>query len=157
MWWKYKNYPSARINPAEGTLMKGDIVMVEIIKIACENLIMVGAFLIPLAMMRVADIILGIVIAKKQKIKWDWKKFLWGVFYTICFLLSIALFTTSISMIIPLTSIFGIIIDETTMTALNDINTIAICVTALTITVVSYGKDCFKKIETLMRGNKNGV
>lgn len=124
--------------------------MTEILNTIMENLLMVGIFLVPLALMRIADIILGVAIAKKNKIMWDWSKFLWGLFYTVCFIVGTGLFTTSISMIEPIIRIFGIVVDENTLTALNDISVIAVCLFILTITVVSYGKDCFEKIKTIV-------
>ena len=124
--------------------------MDEMLKIILDNLIMIGMFFIPLTLMRIADIVLGIAIAKKNSISWDWNKFLWGLFYTICFIVGVGLFTTSISMIEPIVRIFGLIVDEATLTALNEISSIAVCLIILSVTVTSYGKDCFGKIKTLV-------
>lgn len=123
--------------------------MTEILNAVQSNLLMVGAFLIPLALMRAADIVLGVAIAKKDSISWNWNKFLWGLFYTVCFIVGTGLFTTSISMIVPIVETFGIVADEATLTALNGISIVAVCLIILAITVTSYGKDCFEKIKTL--------
>ena len=124
--------------------------MAEILNAVQSNLLMVGVFLIPLALMRTADIVLGVVIAKKNSISWNWNKFLWGLFYTVCFIVGTGLFTTSISMIVPIVETFGIVADEAVLTALNGISVVAVCLVILTITVTSYGKDCFEKIKTLI-------
>lgn len=129
--------------------------MNEIFEIVLTNLIMVGVVLIPLVLMRMADILLGVAIAKKNKLKFSRKKFLWGLFYTICFLAGIGLFTTSISMIEPIIRMFGIVADETMLTALNGISVIAVCLFVLTVTVISYGKDCFEKIKVLVGKSEN--
>ena len=131
--------------------------MNEIMNIVIANLTMVGVFLVPLALMRVADITLGIAIAKKNSISWDWNKFLWGIFYTICFIVGVGLFTTSISMIEPIVRIFGLIVDEATLTALNGISVIAVCLFVLTVTITSYGKDCCEKIKILISKDTNAV
>ena len=131
--------------------------MNEIMNIVIANLTMVGVFLVPLALMRVADIALGTAIAKKNKVQWDWKKFLWGIFYTICFIVGVGLFTTSISMIEPIVRIFGLIVDEATLTALNGISVIAVCLFVLTVTITSYGKDCCEKIKILISKDTNAV
>lgn len=124
--------------------------MTEILNAVQSNLLMVGAFLIPLALMRAADIVLGVAIAKKDSISWNWNKFLWGLFYTVCFIVGTGLFTTSISMIVPIVETFGIVADEAVLTALNGISVVAVCLVILTVTVTSYGKDCFEKIKTLI-------
>lgn len=124
--------------------------MTDIMNIIVSNLIMVGGFLIPFALMRMADIILGIAIAKKNMILWDKKKFLWGLFYTICFIMGTGLFTISISMIVPIIEIFEVVTDESILTALNSISVVAVCLIILTVTVTSYGKDCFEKIKALI-------
>ena len=124
--------------------------MVEILNAVQANLIMVGVFLIPLVLMRVADIILGVAVSRKNSISWDWKKFLWGLFYTICFAGGTGLFTASISMIEPIVRVYNIVGDETTLTMLNGISVLAVCGIILTITVTSYGKDCFEKIKALV-------
>lgn len=123
--------------------------MVEILSAIRENLIMVSAFLVPLILMRAADIILGVAISRRNSVAWDWKKFLWGLFYTICFAAGTGLFTMSISMIEPIIRVYNIVGDETTLTMLNGISVLAMCGIILTITVTSYGKDCFEKIKTL--------
>lgn len=131
--------------------------MDEMLKIILDNLIMIGMFFIPLTLMRIADIVLGVAIAKKNSISWDWNKFLWGIFYTICFIVGVGLFTTSISMIEPIVRIFGLIVDEATLTALNGISIIAVCLFVLTITITSYGKDCCEKIKILISKDTNAV
>ena len=131
--------------------------MNEIMNIVIANLTMVGIFLVPLALMRVADIALGTAIAKKNKVQWDWNKFLWGIFYTICFIVGVGLFTTSISMIEPIVRIFGLIVDEATLTALNGISVIAVCLFVLTVTITSYGEDCCEKIKILISKDTNAV
>lgn len=123
--------------------------MTDILNTVLANLLMVGVFLIPLVLMRMADVILGVAIAKKNNISWHWNKFLWGLFYTVCFIVGTGLFTTSISMIEPIIRQFGIVADEATLTALNGISIVAVCLIILAITVTSYGKDCFEKIKTL--------
>lgn len=128
--------------------------MAEILNAVQSNLLMVGVFLIPLVLMRVADIVLGVAIAKKNSILWNWSKFLWGLFYTVCFIVGTGLFTTSISMIAPIIETFGIVADEAVLTALNGISVVAACLVVLTVTVTSYGKDCFEKIKTLV-GKQN--
>lgn len=124
--------------------------MTEILNAVQSNLLMIGTFLIPLALMRIADIILGVAIAKKNSISWNWSKFLWGLFYTVCFIVGTGLFTTSISMIVPIIETFGIVADEAVLTALNGISVATVCLVILTVTVTSYGKDCFEKIKTLV-------
>lgn len=124
--------------------------MAEILNAVQSNLLMVGVFLIPLALMRIADIVLGVAIAKKNSISWNWSKFLWGLFYTVCFIAGTGLFTTSISMIVPIIETFGIVADEAVLTALNGISVVTVCLVILTVTVTSYGKDCFEKIKTLV-------
>ena len=52
-------------------------------------------------------------------------------------------------MIEPIIRQFGIVADEATLTALNGISIVAVCLIILAITVTSYGKDCFEKIKTL--------
>ena len=42
--------------------------MTDILNTVLANLLMVGVFLIPLVLMRMADIILGVAIAKKNSI-----------------------------------------------------------------------------------------
>ena len=46
--------------------------MVEILSAIRENLIMVSAFLVPLILMRAADIILGVAISRRNSVAWDW-------------------------------------------------------------------------------------
>lgn len=123
--------------------------MTEILNAIQTNLIMVGVFLIPLILMRAADIILGVAVSRKNSVLWDWKKFLWGLFYTACFAGGTGLFTASISMIEPIVRVYNIVGDETTLTMLNGISVLAVCGIILTITVTSYGKDCFEKIKAL--------
>lgn len=124
--------------------------MAEILNAVQANLIMVGVFLIPLILMRGADIILGVAVSRKNSVSWDWKKFLRGLFYTICFVGGTGLFTASISMIEPIIQAYNIVGDETTLTMLNGISVLAVCGIILTITVTSYGKDCFEKIKVLV-------
>lgn len=123
--------------------------MTEIFNAIQTNLIMVGVFLIPLILMRAADIILGVAVSRKNSVSWGWKKFLWGLFYTVCFAGGTGLFTASISMIEPIIRVYNIVGDETTLTMLNGISVLAVCGIILTITVTSYGKDCFEKIKAL--------
>lgn len=123
--------------------------MAEILNAVQTNLIMVGVFLTPLVLMRIADIVLGVAVSRKNSVSWDWKKFLWGLFYTVCFVTGTGLFTASISMIEPIIRVYNIVGDETTLTMLNGISVLAVCGIILTITVTSYGKDCFEKIKTL--------
>lgn len=123
--------------------------MTEILNVVQSNLIMVGVFLIPLILMRSADIVLGVAVSKKNNVSWDWKKFLWGLFYTVCFVEGTGLFTASISMIEPIIRAYNIVGDETTLTTLNGISVLAVCGIILAITVTSYGKDCFEKIKVL--------
>lgn len=123
--------------------------MTDILNTVLANLLMVGVFLIPLVLMRMADIILGVAIAKKNSISWHWNKFLWGLFYTVCFAGGTGLFTASISMIEPIVRVYNIVGDETTLAMLNGISVLAVCGIILTVTVTSYGKDCFEKIKIL--------
>lgn len=129
--------------------MKGSEFMGEILNAVQTNLIMVGVFLIPLILMRGADIILGVAVSRKNSVSWDWKKFLWGLFYTACFAGGTGLFTASISMIEPIIRVYNIVGDETTLTMLNGIGVLAVCGIILTVTITSYGKDCFEKIKIL--------
>lgn len=129
--------------------------MTEILNTIMENLLMVGIFLVPLALMRIADIILGVAIAKKNNISWNLNKFLWGLFYTLCFIVGTGLFTTSISMIVPIIEVFGIVVDENVLTALDGISVVAVCLVILTVTIISYGKDCFEKIKALVGKSEN--
>jgi len=74
--------------------------MEELFNIILNNLRTVGLCLILLVLFRLADILFGIANAKKQSITFDLKKLLWGIFYTICFIIGLASFVTAISSVI---------------------------------------------------------
>lgn len=118
-----------------------------------HNLIITGISLIPLMSMRVADIFLGVSLAKKQEISLNRNKFLWGLFHSFCFLLGVAFFVLSVSMISPIAEYFNV--TEEIMSELNDISTVSICVIIIAVTITSYGKDCFDKIKLLIKGEKS--
>lgn len=124
--------------------------MTDIMNIVISNLIMVGEFLIPFALFRIADILFGVAIARKNKIKFDRKKFLWGIFYTFCAVLGLACFVTSASVIVPMIEFYGLVTDETVGTILNSINTIAVVGYIVYVSVTGYGKDAFSKLHTLL-------
>lgn len=124
--------------------------MTEILNIILSNLIMVGVFLIPFILFRVADILFGVAIARKRKIGFDWKKFLWGIFYTLCAVIGLACFVTSVSIIVPLIEYYGLIMDDGVTTVLNAINSVAVCGYIVYVSVMGYGKDAFSKFHTLV-------
>ena len=124
--------------------------MTEILNIILSNLIMVGVFLIPFVLFRVADILFGVAIARKSEISFNWKKFLWGIFYTFCAVIGLACFVTSVSLIIPLIEYYGLILDENVLGVLNSINCIAVCGYIVYVSVMGYGKDAFSKFHTLV-------
>lgn len=121
--------------------------MEELFNIILNNLRTVGLCLILLVLFRLADILFGIANAKKQSITFDLKKLLWGIFYTICFIIGLASFVTAISSVIPIIDYCNIVVDEDIKTALDGINVIIIACTIVGISVKTYGIEAFKKFK----------
>lgn len=121
--------------------------MEELFNIILNNLRTVGLCLILLVLFRLADILFGIANAKKQSITFDFKKLLWGIFYTVCFIIGLASFVTAISSVIPIIDYCNIIVDEDIKTALDGINVIVIACTIIGISVKTYGIEAFKKFK----------
>lgn len=102
-------------------------------------------------MFRVSDILFGVALAKKKKISFNWKKFLLGIFYTLCAVVGLATLVTGLSMVIPIINYCGIVTDETVNQTLDVINVVAICTTILVVSIVTYGKSAFEKFNTFIK------
>ena len=123
----------------------------EILQTVIQNLETVGLCLMLLVLFRVSDILFGIALAKKKKISFNWKKFLLGIFYTLCAVVGLATLVTGLSMVIPIINYCGIVTDETVNQALDVINVVAICTTILGVSIVTYGKSAFEKFNTFIK------
>lgn len=120
------------------------------LEIIFNQLIMVGLFLVPLILIRAADISLGIAIAKKKSVSFKWKKFLWGIFYSVCFILGVMCFITGIGIVPVLIEYYGIVLNDEVLESLNTISSVSVCIMTVTITVTSYAKDCYAKIKAFI-------
>lgn len=122
-----------------------------IIQTVIQNLTTVGLCLILLVLFRTSDILFGIAIAKKEQIAFSWKKFAKGLLYTACAVGGLATLVTGLSMIIPIINYCGIVTDETINQVLDVVNVVAICVSILSVSVVTYGKSAFEKFNTFIK------
>ena len=118
-----------------------------ILQTVIQNLETVGLCLMLLVLFRVSDILFGVALAKKKKISFNWKKFLLGIFYTLCAVVGLA----GLSMVIPIINYCGIVTDETVNQTLDVINVVAICTTILVVSIVTYGKSAFEKFNTFIK------
>ena len=123
----------------------------EILQTVIQNLETVGLCLMLLVLFRVSDILFGVALAKKKKISFNWKKFLLGIFYTLCAVVGLATLVTGLSMVIPIINYCGIVTDETVNQTLDVINVVAICTTILVVSTVTYGKSAFEKFNTFIK------
>ena len=122
-----------------------------ILQTVIQNLETVGLCLVLLVLFRVSDILFGVALAKKKKISFNWKKFLLGIFYTLCAVVGLATLVTGLSMVIPIINYCGIVTDETVNQTLDVINVAAICTTILVVSIVTYGKSAFEKFNTFIK------
>lgn len=122
-----------------------------ILQTVIQNLETVGLCLMLLVLFRVSDILFGVALAKKKKISFNWKKFLLGIFYTLCAVIGLATLVTGLSMVIPIINYCGIVTDETVNQTLDVINVVAICTTILVVSIVTYGKSAFEKFNTFIK------
>ena len=122
-----------------------------ILQTVIQNLETVGLCLMLLVLFRVSDILFGVALAKKKKISFNWKKFLLGIFYTLCAVVGLSTLVTGLSMVIPIINYCGIVTDETVNQTLNVINVVAICTTVLVVSIVTYGKSAFEKFNTFIK------
>ena len=123
----------------------------EILQTVIQNLETVGLCLMLLVLFRVSDILFGVALAKKKKISFNWRKFLLGIFYTLCAVVGLATLVTGLSMVIPIINYCGIVTDETVNQTLDVINVVAICTTILVVSIVTYGKSAFEKFNTFIK------
>ena len=123
----------------------------EILQTVIQNLETVGLCLMLLVLFRVSDILFGVALAKKKKISFNWKKFLLGIFYTLCAVVGLTTLVTGLSMVIPIINYCGIVTDETVNQTLDVINVVAICTTILVVSIVTYGKSAFEKFNTFIK------
>ena len=125
--------------------------MQDLLNIILTNLQTVGLCLILLLFFRVADMLFGIANAKKQKIVFNKKKFLWGLFYTLCFVAGLATFVTAVSMVIPVIKYCQLVADESILKTLDVINVTVMSLSILTVSVVTYGKDAYDKFKQFIQ------
>lgn len=119
-----------------------------------ENLKVVGLCSILLVLFRVADILFGIANAKKKRVSFSKKKFLCGIFYTLCAVCGLVALVTGLSAVIPIITMCGIITDETINNVLETVNITAICGTILYVSIVTYGKSAYDKFNIFIGKDK---
>lgn len=119
-----------------------------------ENLKVVGLCSILLVLFRTADILFGIANAKKKKVLFNRKKFLWGIFYTICAVFGLAALITGLSAVIPIITMCGVITDDTINNVLDVVNITAICGAILYVSIVTYGKSAYEKFNIFIGKDK---
>lgn len=122
-----------------------------ILQTVVQNLVTVGCCLILFVLFRISDIFLGIAIAKKNKISFNKKKLLRGLFYTLCAVIGLATLVTGLSMVIPIINYCGIVTDDTINEVLDIVNVVAICASILSVSIVTYGKSAFEKFNTFIK------
>lgn len=114
-----------------------------------QSLCMGFAFLIPLALCRLADIAFGVVSSFKfEGIKFNWKKLLSGVFSTAILLAGLACLISGVTMIPELIKNYSIqIVDAEILGEIVDGVMIA---STIIISALTYGKDAFAKFKSLI-------
>lgn len=117
------------------------------------NLGMVAWFMLPLILCRCADICFGAVNAWKDITKtFDWKKILDGVISSAIMVFGLALLVSGVVSLPSIMEYYNFNVVDTDV--LSDMINVVIIVTLLIATTVTYGKDAFLKLKTLLGGDK---
>jgi hypothetical protein len=106
---------------------------------------MVGVFMIPLLLTRLADICFGTILSFKDvNLKFDVKKFFSGIAYGLIVAVGIASLVCGVVTLPALLEMYNITIVNTELisTMVNAVSVISIVVTA----VLTYGKDAYNKM-----------
>ena len=121
----------------------------EILITVLQGLIMGFAFLVPLALCRIADIAFGVASSFKIKdLKFDWVKLVSGIINTLILLAGLACLIAGVTMIPELMKYYNVQILDTDI--LSDIVDGFMIVSTITISALTYGKDAYVKFKNLL-------
>lgn len=121
-------------------------------EVIMKNIVMVAWFLFPLTLCRASDIIFGSLIAYKSiDIKFDYKVILESVMRTVLMLVGLALFVCGVVSLPEIMKSYNVTLVNPDV--LSEMINIAMVVTLLVATTVTYGKDAFEKL-TVILGKK---
>lgn len=116
-----------------------------ILNLILSNAQMIGAFMIPFLLMRIADICFGVILAfKDNTLTFDWKKLLNGIGWGIVSAIGIISLGSGVVILPELLDIFQITIvdSEVLGTMINTASIIGVLVTS----ILTYGKDAYQKM-----------
>lgn len=118
-----------------------------------KNIVMVAWFLFPLTLCRASDIIFGSLIAYKSiDIEFDYKVILESVIRTVLMLVGLALFVCGVVSLPEIMKTYEVTLVNPDV--LSEIINIAMVVTLLVATTVTYGKDAFEKLNVILGKKK---
>jgi len=128
--------------------------MKEIMNIVINTLTMVGVFLIPMVLVRFADILFGILIANKTINQiFEFKKLARGIITSLGFMIALGSLVSGFCVLPYLLTYYNI--DFIDLTKFEYFSNYAIIFVIVTVTIVTYGKDAFAKFKTLLNFNQD--